>query len=159
MIGLSGMFVRRCGIAIAMSVCAATVPAHAALGDTVSSVQSDAVHMRTSVRVKQSANYAVHEMQAAGGTNVREYVSPAGKVFAVAWDGPARPDLQQLLGSYYQKFVQAVQASKAQRVGRQPISVKEPGLVVQMGGHQRAFVGRAYLPQAVPSAVTKEEIR
>jgi hypothetical protein len=115
--------------------------------------------MKASVRVKQAANYSVHELQAAGGATVREYVSPQGKVFAVAWEGPARPDLEQLLGPYYQQALEAVQASKSQRVGRRPISVQQPNLVVQMGGHQRAFTGRAYIPDMMPTAVRNEEIR
>jgi hypothetical protein len=115
--------------------------------------------MKASVRVKQAANYSVHELQATGGSTVREYVSPEGKVFAVAWEGPARPDLEQLLGPYYQQAVQAVQASKSQRVGRRPISIQQPNLVVQMGGHQRAFSGRAFIPDMMPSAVRNEEIR
>jgi hypothetical protein len=150
-----------------MSWCAAVVltaslmvaPAQASLGDTVSSVQSDAQHLKASVRITQSANYSVHELQATGGTTVREYISPEGKVFGVAWQGAARPDLQQLLGTYYQSVVQAVQAEKAQHPGRHPISIQQPGLVVQMGGHQRAFSGRAYLPSMMPSAVRAEEIR
>lgn len=133
--------------------------ANAALGDTVNSVQSDAQRMKASVRVQQAANYTVHELLGEGGTTVREYVSPQGKVFAVSWQGPVRPDLQQLLGPYYQQAVQAVQQDKAQRVGRRPISIQQPNLVVQMGGHQRAFSGRAYLPDMVPNAVAKEEIR
>jgi hypothetical protein len=32
------------------------------------------------------------------GTSVRRYVSPAGKVVAVAWKGPVMPDLRQVLG-------------------------------------------------------------
>src|SRR5512147_1895452 len=140
-------------LAFALFTLGSVVPANAALGDTVSSVQSDAQRMKASVKVQQAANYTVHELQGNAGSTVREYVSPQGRVFAVAWEGPVRPDLQKLLGPYYQQAVQAVQASKAQRVGRRPISIQQPNLVVQMGGHQRAFSGRAYVPDMVPSAV------
>jgi hypothetical protein len=136
-----------------------SLSASASLGDNVSSVQSDAQHLKASVRVTQTQNYAVHELQASGGTTVREYISPEGKVFAVAWQGPARPDLQQLLGTYYETVVQALQADKAQHPGRHPISIQQPGLVVQMGGHQRDFSGNAYVPALMPSAIRAEEIR
>jgi len=144
--------------AAAVSLLAA-LPATASLGDNESSVQTDAQHLRASVRVAQQNNYTVHEMTASAGTTVREYVSPEGKVFGVSWQGPARPDLQQLLGSYYQRASDLVQQQKSQRNGRHPISVSEPDLVVQMGGRQRAFAGRVYVPSLMPSNVTAQEIR
>lgn len=143
----------------ALVLCLLALPAAASLGDNVASVQTDAQHLRASVRVAQKANYTVHEMQGAAGTAIREYVSPAGKVFGVSWEGPVRPDLQQLLGSYYQRASQLVQQQKAQRSGRHPIFVQQPDLVVQMTGHQRAFSGRVYIPNLVPSNVTAQEIR
>jgi hypothetical protein len=90
---------------------------------------------------------------------VREFVSSAGKVFAVAWQGPIHPDLQQLLGTYYEQYTQAVQAQRATRKGRGPLLIQEPGLVVQVSGHMRAFVGRAYVPQMMPAGVKVEDIR
>jgi hypothetical protein len=131
----------------------------AALGDSVSSVQADAQHMRASVRVTQTAKYAVHEMDSTGGATVREYVSPEGKVFGVAWQGPQRPDLQQVLGTYYQQMVDTVRAEKMKHPGRHPVSLHTPGLVVEMSGHQRAFSGRAYVPDMVPSTVQPHDIQ
>ena len=77
----------------------------------------------------------------------------------MSWEGPVRPDLQQLLGPYYQQVLQAVQAEKAQHPGRHPISIQQPGLVFQFSGHQRALSGRAYVPQLMPAAVRAEQIR
>jgi len=134
-----------------------SLPAHASLGGDPSSVQTDAQQLKSSVRVTQSANYTVHEMQVQGAT-VREYIA-GGKVFGITWEGQARPDLQQLLGPYYARVTQAVEQYKAQHPGRHPISIQQPDLVVQMGGHQRAFSGRAYIPNMVPSSVRAEEIR
>ena len=37
--------------------------------------------------------------------------------------------------------------------------VRQPGLVVHSGGHMRAFVGHAYVPQLVPAGVATGEIR
>jgi len=132
-------------------------PASATLGEAVSTVTSDAQHLRASARVKQASGYEVHEMQS-GGATVREYAS-GGKVFAVAWQGSARPDLRQLLGSYYPQLQQAVAAEKTQRAGRHPVSIAREDLVIQMGGHQRAFTGRAYLRNAMPASVKAEDIR
>jgi hypothetical protein len=130
----------------------------ATLGGDVSTVQADVAHMRGSLRITSANSYAVHEIQAPTGTVVREYLSPAGKVFAIAWQGPYLPDLKQLLGSYFSPYQQAVQA-KTQRSGRAPFSIRQSNLIVQQAGHMRAFAGRAYLVDQLPAGVTAESIR
>ena len=42
---------------------------------------------------------------------------------------------------------------------RGPLLIQEPGLVVQSGGHMRAYFGRAYIPDQVPQGVNIEEIK
>jgi uncharacterized protein DUF2844 len=133
--------------------------ASAALGGDVTSVQSDQVHMQGSLRTTQTDGYTVHEIKAATGTVVREYVSPAGKVFAVAWEGPWLPDIKQLLGAYFDQFAQAAQTQANARTGRRPLHIEQSGLVVDLTGHMRAFAGRAYVPEMLPQAVRAEEIR
>jgi hypothetical protein len=111
--------------------------------------------MHAMLRVSHFSNFDVHEMQASNGT-VREYVSPAGTVFAVAWQGSAVPDMKQMLGSYFDQFQQA---AKAQRLRRGPLVIQEPGLVVKMGGHMRSFSGRAYVPQFMPEGVREQDVK
>jgi Protein of unknown function (DUF2844) len=134
----------------------AAIPAWASLGGGVSTVQADQAHMKASLRVTQNTGYTVHEMQSQSGGVVREYVAPSGQVFAVSWQGPFMPDLRQVLGSYFDQFAQVAQAR--QRHGG-PLMIHEPGLVVESGGHMRAFFGRAYVPQMMPQGVSKEAIR
>lgn len=141
----------------ALFLLAFALPVFATLGEDVSSVQSDQAHMKASINVSRTANYSVHEMKAAEGTAVREFVSPSGKVFGVAWNGPFRPDLKQMLGSYYDQFVAAATSRRAGH--NAPLNIQEPGLVVQMGGHQRSFVGRAYVPGMLPQGVQPTEIK
>jgi hypothetical protein len=105
-----------------------------------------------------ASSYTVHEIQAATGTVVREYVS-GGKVFAVAWQGPWPPDMRQLLGSYFDQYTQAAQSPSSFRGGRGPRMIQQPGLVVQIGGHARSFAGRAYIPEMLPAGVLGEDIR
>lgn len=147
----------------ALAIFLSALPAWAALGGSIASVQADQVHMQGTVRRTASASYTVHEIQSASGIVVREYVAStgesAGTVFAVAWQGPWPPDLRQLLGSYFDQYMQAARAQSAARVGRRPLLIEEPGLVVQIGGHPRAFVGRAYVPGMLPAGVRAEEIR
>jgi hypothetical protein len=135
------------------------LPAVASLGGDVTSVQSDQAKMQGSLRTSSNNSYTVHELQASTGVAVKEYVSPSGKVFAVTWQGPFHPDLRQLLGSYFDQFAQAEQAQRAQRRGHGPVSIQQAGLVVQISGHMRSFVGRAYVPQMLPAGVHAEDIR
>jgi hypothetical protein len=145
---------RLCVIGVALMLI--YVPASAELGGNVSSIQADQEHMKGTRRVTTTAAYSVHEIQAASGTMVREFVSPSGTVFGVAWNGPSTPDLQQLLGAYFGQYTQAIQNKGAAR-GR--LSIHQEGLVVEAGGHMRSLSGRAYLPQMMPQGVASGLIK
>ena len=145
-------------IALAASAALAlAVPrwARAALGGDAATVAADQAHINGKLVVRSTPKYTVHEIEAPSGTVVREFASPAGTVFGVAWSGPTMPDLRQVLGPYFERYLAAV----AQRPMRGPVSIEQPGLVVQSGGHMRAFSGRAYVPEAVPQGVAVDEIR
>jgi uncharacterized protein DUF2844 len=139
----------------------ATVHGWASLGGDVSTVQGDQAQMRASLNVTQHASYAVHEMKAGSGTLVREYVSPAGKVFGVAWRGPFPPNLQQVLGSYYDQYTAAQEQLREQpmRSHRAPVVIQTPGLVVVSTGHNGAYSGQAYVPEMLPANVNAKDIR
>ena len=132
----------------------------AVLGDTAASVLNDQARMKGSLRSTDHQAYVLHEITAPSGTVVREYVSPAGAVFAVTWEGQFPPDLEQLLGPYYQQAKQALQQQQeSEHRRRAPLSVVTPGLVLTQSGHVRAFHGQAYIPQLMPQAVTASDIR
>lgn len=141
---------------IPLLLLAVSSPAFASLGGDAASVQADAAHMKGSVRVTQAAAYAVHEIQHSSGAVVREYVSPEGKVFAVSWQGAGQPDMRQMLGTYFEQFQRSAQMKRARRA---PLMLNESGLVVEMSGHPRHFVGRAYLLDMVPQNVAPQQIR
>lgn len=132
------------------------VPAAAELGGTADTIPADQQHMKGTLRVTAAAGYTTHEIQASTGTTVREFMDSAGKVFAVAWQGPFMPDLRQLLGTYYDQYSQALQSK---HVRRTPIVVHESNLVVEAGGHMRSFHGRAYVPQLTPAGVDLTAIK
>ena len=132
-------------------------PAFASLGDNVTSVQKDTAHLKGTLRSVAAQNYVTHEIQVPTGQVVREFVSPDGNVFGVAWEGPFQPDLQQVLGSYFGPMQQAVAAQ--QRHGHGPISIETNGFVLQMSGHARSFQGRAYVPAMVPQGVDVTKIQ
>ena len=84
----------------------------ASLGGDATSVQADQARMQGSLQKTSANSYEVHEIQASTGVAVREYVSPAGKVFAVTWQGPFHPDLRQVLGAYFEQYAQGTQANQ-----------------------------------------------
>ena len=132
--------------------------AKATLGGDVSSIETDRARMKGSLEVRHSSVYTVHEIKAANHATVREYISPAGVVFAVAWQSPFVPDMQQLLGAYFEQYSQGVKEQKASYVGRRPLNLEMPGLVVQMSGHMRAYSGRAYIPEQLPQGMKTEDL-
>jgi len=151
-----------CGLLAVFGLFAIVTTAHpalAALGGDIASIQADQLHMQGTLRTSAAALYSVHEIQSPAGTVVREYVSSAGKVFAITWQGQWPPDMRQLLGSYFEQYAQATKAQSSARLGRRPLEIEQPGLVVQMGGHPRSFRGRAYVPDLLPSGVAAEAIR
>ena len=131
----------------------------ASLGRDATSVQEDVARMQGTLRTSSGDSYTLHEIQTPTGVAVKEYASPVGRVFAVTWKGPFHPDLRQLLGPYYDEYVQAVRTQRTQRGGRGPILIQHPGLVIQVSGHLRSFTGRAYIPQRLPAGMHVEDIR
>jgi hypothetical protein len=116
--------------------------------------------MKGTLRKTLTNAYTVQEIKTPTGVVVREYISSDGKIFAVVWQGPFLPDLRQLLGSHFEHFSQSVQNLKSKRPRiRGPLLIREPGLVVQTGGHMRAHFGRAFIPELVPQGIRIEEIQ
>jgi len=103
--------------------------------------------------------FTFHELQSASGIIVREYLTSTGTVFGVVWEGATIPDMRQLLGPYFERYQQEAARLAANRKGHGPLVVDLGDLVVQNGGHPRAFKGRAYLPRLVPAGVATDIIR
>jgi hypothetical protein len=138
----------------------ASLPALAALGGDISSVEADRASMKAEIRATApTVGYSVEQMRLPSGTVVSEYVSPAGKVFAVSWFGPTKPDLSQTLGSYFQQLTAASQQTAHNPGMRRHFQIRQPDLVFESSGHMRAFYGRAYVPSLLPPNVTAADIR
>lgn len=142
-------------LALACSVLSAS-SALAVLGRDVSSIASDRTSTQSPVRVLSGRDYSIHELQAPTGTVIREFVSPRGEVFAISWQGPAAPDLRQLLGDYFDTYLRASQAAPPGR--RHSAHVDTGDLVVESGGHMRFLTGRAYLRSKLPDGVDPDAI-
>lgn len=141
-----------------VGLCVAPQVAQAELGKGYASVMADSVQLRARVKTVPAANYTVHQMTLANGGEVRQFAASDGTVFAVAWNGPGRPDLRQLLGPRFD-VVQTANAPVRGHFRRHALAVQNPDFVVQTGGHPGAFFGVAYLPQSLPAGLTGSEIR
>ncbi len=135
---------------------AAALPGWAALGGSVETVATDQVRHAGQARDYADAGVQHPSDQPHDGTLIKEYVTPAGKVFGVSWTGPTIPDLTQLLGTYSAEFQTSVRAQPRRRKAG---VVHNPDLVVESTGHMRAFYGRAYVNSMLPSGVTAEIVQ
>ena len=143
---------KRAALGVAALI-AALLPhvASATLGQPEMTVQSDVAQAHAVIKSSEDRTaYRVHEIQLPSGTVMREFVAPNGNVFAVAWQGPTRPDLRQALGQYFDAFASAPRGKFSDR---RHVQIQQGDLVVQSGGHMRALTGRAYLVSAIPSGV------
>jgi len=135
---------------------AAALPGWGALGGSAESVATDQVRFQAKRSVTQMREFTVHQISRNDGTLIKEYVTPAGKVFGVSWTGPTIPDLTQLLGSYHAEFQTTIRAKPGRRKSG---VVHNSDLVVESTGHMRAFYGRAYVNSMLPSGVTAETVK
>lgn len=142
-------------VLLAFSWC---LPAYAALGGQLDSVISDQLRMKADLEVFSTRAYAVHQLRAAGVV-VREYVSPSGQVFGVAWEGPFVPQMDLLLGTYFEQYCHGAKTQRESHVGRRPLNIQDPGLVVQTAGHMGAYSGWAYDPRLLPKGTNADDIR
>ncbi len=145
--------------AVVLVILAFSLPSFAELGGYADSVEVDRAKMKASTKITQNKSYAVHEITTPNKIVVREYVSANGRVFGVAWRGPFLPDLSQIFGSYFQQYADAVKAEHRAYSGRRPVDIRQPGLVVQGGGHMLGHFGRAYVPTMLPEGVSSDAIR
>jgi len=132
--------------------------AQAALGQSIDSVASDrktlsAVQRATTTRT----GYSVQELKSDANL-VREYISPSGVVFAIAWNGLSHPDLTPLLGTYVGEYQEALRHAVSQK-GKRHSQVKATNVIVEKWGHMRNMQGRAYIPTSIPNGVSIDEIK
>jgi hypothetical protein len=138
--------------------CASAGQARATLGEPAASVESDSTALSAVRRSATSrTGYTVQEIVSDAAT-IREYVSPGGIVFGIAWNGLTHPDLGPLLGAYHAEYRQARQQTPRQH-GRRFLHLKSAHIVVEKWGHMRDLRGRAFVPSLVPPGVSTDEIK
>jgi hypothetical protein len=131
--------------------------ARAGLGGDAAGVQADAAELHGAVNSASARQFDIEEISADSGVRVREFLNQGGVVFAVSWSGPVMPDLQALLGAHYAAYRAGLAALDHPGLHRS-VRVASSTLVVESGGHLRAYAGRAYLPALIPAGVTAADL-
>lgn len=131
------------------------IPAWAALGQPHESIQFDMETLKGKLVTKQMEGYSVEEITRGDGAILREFVSPNGQIFGVAWQGMTMPNLTQILGPSADAFQKATQGTHH----RGPLSVHVGQLVVETGGHMRSFRVRAYRLDLLPKGISEEVVQ
>jgi len=132
--------------------------ASATLGETADSVTSD----RMVISAVQGAttvhnDFTVQEI-GSHSTTIREYISPTGIVFGIAWNGMVHPDLTKLLGTYSGEYQEALK--QAHYIpGRRFSQIKTENIVVETWGHMRNVQGHAYVTTLIPPGVSVDDIK
>jgi hypothetical protein len=145
-----------CGLAAAMLLTAG--PGRATLGESADSIASDQkalAAVRPSPTIRNG--YTVQEISS-DSVVVREYVSPTGIVFAIAWQGLIHPDLTLLLGSHAREYEEALRQTSHQP-GRRHLHVKSNNIIVEKWGQMRNLQGRAYVPALLPPGLSIDAIQ
>jgi hypothetical protein len=141
---------------VAASLLLSASHSYAALGGDLSSVVRLQARLGAKLQTHQRPHFTIHELEVPTGAKVREFVGKAGRVFAVAWSGGFRPNLRDLMGEHYDRFIAG---TRGRRVARGVARIELPGMVVIMGGRLRNSFGKVVLTESLPAGVGQEDLR
>jgi hypothetical protein len=133
--------------------------AHATLGASAASIETDRVATKTAHALLHETVYTRHEL-----TNqklkLHEFsANDTGKVFALAWQGSMHPDFKTLLGDYYPEFEAAyAQAKKSHHHGG-VISAESENLHFELGGRMSSVYGQVWIKSTLPTGMDRHEIQ
>jgi len=131
-------------------IAATSTPARASLSGPPTSIEEDRAALHATLREEVQSAYTIEHVALPNGVEVREFLS-RGRVFGVAWSGPFKPDLQQILGSHFTTFV--FEASRTSLAGHSQLHAERSDVVIDASGHSRFFAGRAFVPALVPKGI------
>jgi hypothetical protein len=143
-------------ILLAGLVLAGSTAAWAGLDDAP--MRDDGASVKTTqASTASGAPYTIEQRTLRNGVSVEEFVDAGGKVFAVTWSGPFKPNLQRLLGRHFETFRQR----GAERRGgpRSRLRVDTGEAVIVSEGHMGDFRGRAWLPSQLPAGFDTQEMK
>ena len=134
------------------------LPSWAELNGNVSSVETDRAQVGGLLSSRSSYDSTIYEIKDPNGTVIREFVSPKGRIFAVAWEGRFVPEMKFLLGGLFQDYARAVHSEHPNHGWRQPLFIHTPTLAFESLGHMGWYYGRAYVAAEIPNGFPMEQI-
>jgi hypothetical protein len=138
-----------------LTVLLSITDAYAALGGTVAATSGSA--NAAPVGLLNGAVQMLTRVDT-GGTTVNEFASSTGQIVAYSWQGPTMPDLPALLGAYNASYRAGAAEGFAAGQDLHASRVVRSDVVVESGGQMRSYVGRAWLPRALPGGVTPADL-
>jgi hypothetical protein len=133
------------------AVALVSLPAFATLGGNSASVIADQTAFQASLKTSAQPGYTDYSLTLPNGIIVHEFVNSANQVFEVTWNGKGmRPDMKQLLGSYFSHFGTS---EKERQPTRRQASHIGANFVAHSAVHNRIFSGTAHVPSLMPAAL------
>ncbi len=146
-------------IVLTLGLLAMPGAARAELGGPIASVQVDRDRIGARMTSRALGGYRRHELTRANGGSVHELTNADGKVFAVTWSGPGKPDLRSLLGRYFATMqADTTGFGRTMHALRRPPQVNRPDLQIQTAGHMGWFRGVALIPSLAPAGFSASEL-
>jgi hypothetical protein len=133
-------------------------PVLAGLGAGAAGLEVDRAHFAARIERTSGANFSVATLTLPNGGVTKEFSRADGTVFAVAWQGPSRPDLRQLLGARFETFQADNQGAAHRKSRRRPLVSNHADLAVHSAGRPGGFWGFAYLPQLIPAGFSASDL-
>ncbi|MBU3556236.1 DUF2844 domain-containing protein [Polynucleobacter sp. Ross1-W9] len=124
----------------------------AELGGNAASILSEQQEFNSQLSNTQQGGVVVCTQTLPSGIVIQEYLSGNGTVFAVTWSGPALPNLQILLGSYFKDYLAAIKEA------RRSIYLNNENVIIQSSGMMGAFQGFAFLSKQAPAGFTPSNL-
>ncbi|NKJ45828.1 hypothetical protein CIC12_03530 [Burkholderia sp. SG-MS1] len=151
----SRFFPSLAAFALALGALCTSARAQAELGGTMPGQPNPTA---TAPRMLRNGALRVRTLTDAGNTTINEYATSTGQIIGYAWEGPTMPDLRTLLGKYADSYL-AGAASPAADANLHSSRIARPDVIVESGGPMRGYVGRAWLPAALPPGVTADDLQ
>jgi hypothetical protein len=124
----------------------------AELGGNTDSIFAEQKAFNSQISNEQKDSIVVYIQTLPSGIIIQEYLSGKGTVFAVTWSGPALPNLQILLGSYFKDYLTAIKEA------RRSVYFSNENVIIQSSGMMGAFQGFAFLTKQAPAGFTPNNL-